>query len=126
MNTRTEPASRGQFQVRDWAILTTALLAAFALRIWRLGDQNVWWDEGLSIWAVRLGWKPMTLWTAADVHPPVYFWLLHAWVQFAGESEFAARFISLVCGMVIAIGASLWPARVAAHKRPVEALRVEE
>jgi len=34
--------------------------------------------------------------------------------------------LSLVCGMVIAIGASLWPARVAAHKRPVEALRVEE
>ncbi len=120
MNTRTDPASRGQFQVRDWAILTVALLAAFALRIWLLGDQNVWWDEGLAIWAVRLGWGPMTLWTAADVHPPIYFWLLHAWVQFAGESEFAARFISLICGMVTV--AAVYPLGKALFGRSVALL----
>ena len=96
----TDRSSRGRLCVRDWAVLAAALLAAFGLRTWLLGDANVWWDEGLAIWAVRLGWGPMTLWTASDVHPPVYFWLLHAWVQFAGEGEFAARFISLICGML--------------------------
>ncbi len=100
MSARTDPSSRGWVGIGEWAVLIAALLAAFGLRIWLLGDANVWWDEGLAIWAVRLGWGPMTLWTAADVHPPIYFWLLHAWVQFAGESEFAARFISLICGMV--------------------------
>jgi len=118
MNRPTETVSDRQLHLRDWAILTAALLAAFALRIWLLGDQNVWWDEGLAIWAVRLGWWPMTLWTAADVHPPIYFWLLHAWVQFAGESEFAARFISLICGMVTVaavypLGKALFGRRVA-------------
>jgi 4-amino-4-deoxy-L-arabinose transferase-like glycosyltransferase len=118
MNNRADPSSRGHLPVRDWAILAAALLAAFALRIWLLGDQNVWWDEGLAIWAVRLGWGRMTMWTAADVHPPIYFWLLHAWVQFAGEGEFAARFISLICGMATVaatypLGRALFGRRVA-------------
>ena len=84
--------------------LIAAILTAFALRVWLLGDQNIWWDEGLAIWAVRQGWARMTLWTASDVHPPLYFWLLHSWVGLAGESEFAARFISLICGVVTVAG----------------------
>ena len=87
--------------------LAGVLLAAFALRLWLLGEQNVWWDEGLAIWAVRQGWARMTLWTATDVHPPLYFWLLKAWVSLAGESEFSARFISLICGVVTV--AALYP-----------------
>jgi mannosyltransferase len=88
---------------RGWAhtlSLSAVLLAAFALRIWLLGNQNIWWDEGLAIWAVRQGWVRMTLWTASDVHPPLYFWLLKACVSLGGESEFAARFISLLCGVL--------------------------
>ncbi len=34
--------------------------------------------------------------------------------------------VSLLCGLVIAVSASIWPARAAARKRPVDALRVEE
>ena len=92
---------------REKLSLSAILLAAFALRIGLLGDQNVWWDEGLAIWAVRQGWARMTLWTASDVHPPLYFWLLKAWVGLGGEGEFAARFISLICGVVTV--ATLYP-----------------
>jgi len=92
---------------RDTLSLSGILAVAFGLRIWLLGDQNVWWDEGLAIWAVRQGWARMTLWTATDVHPPLYFWLLKAWVSLAGESEFAARLISLICGVLTV--AALYP-----------------
>ena len=34
--------------------------------------------------------------------------------------------ICLVAGTVLAIAAAWWPARVAAHMQPVEAMRVEE
>ena len=77
------------------------LLIAFALRIYRLGDQNVWWDEGLAMWAVRKGFAGVTLWTAGDVHPPLYFWSLWAWTRLVGESEFAARYLSLIWGVLI-------------------------
>ncbi|MEA3459968.1 MAG: glycosyltransferase family 39 protein, partial [Chloroflexota bacterium] len=80
--------------------LNLAILLAFALRVYRLGDKNIWWDEGLAIWAVRKGLVSVTLWTAGDVHPPLYFWLLKPWVRLVGESEFAARFLSVIWGIL--------------------------
>ena len=71
----------------DTLPLSGVLLAAFALRIWLLGDQNLWWDEGLAIWAVRQSPLQMTLWTASDVHPPLYFWLLQMFVRLGGVSS---------------------------------------
>ena len=78
-------------KVQSLLPLLASLLAAFGLRAWLLGNQNVWWDEGLAIWAVRQSFTRMTLWTASDVHPPLYFWLLQFFVRLGGESEFSAR-----------------------------------
>ncbi|MFN8472901.1 MAG: glycosyltransferase family 39 protein [Anaerolineae bacterium] len=75
-----------------------AMLLGFALRLYRLGDKNIWWDEGLATWAVRQGFLATTRWTAGDVHPPLYFWLLWPWSRLAGDGEFALRFITVVVG----------------------------
>jgi len=88
------------FRDMRWLLLPITL-AGFALRAYLLGAQNVWWDEGLAIWAVRKGLIPMTLWTAGDVHPPLYFWGLYAITRVAGETEFAARFPSLIYGVLL-------------------------
>ncbi|HOG45526.1 MAG TPA: glycosyltransferase family 39 protein [Anaerolineae bacterium] len=82
-----------------WA-LPAVLLVALALRLYRLGDKNIWWDEGLAIWAVRKSLWSVTQWTGQDVHPPLYFYHLWAWVRLVGESEFAARFISAIWGVL--------------------------
>lgn len=76
------------------------LLLGFGLRLYRLGDTNIWWDEGLAVWAVRKSFLATTAWTASDVHPPLYFWTLWPWTRLVGESEFAARFITLIVGML--------------------------
>ncbi len=81
-------------------LLLVGLLLAFALRVYHLGDQNIWWDEGLAVWAVRHSFMETTLWTARDVHPPLYFWLLWPWVRLAGESEFAARYLTVMVAML--------------------------
>ncbi len=100
MNRSAESLKAGRDPARHLVALVGVILAGFALRTWLLGDQNVWWDEGLAIWAVRKSWTDVTLWTASDVHPPVYFWLLKAFVGLAGESEFSARFISVISGIL--------------------------
>jgi len=82
------------------ALTHLILLAALALRLWRLGDANLWWDEALAIWAVRKGLVGATLWTASDVHPPLYFWSLWVWVRFFGQSEFAMRSLSAFAGVL--------------------------
>jgi 4-amino-4-deoxy-L-arabinose transferase-like glycosyltransferase len=76
--------------------LAGILLLAFALRVYRLGDKNIWWDEGYSLGLARKTFLDATLTTAGDVHPPLYYWHLWAWVRLVGESEFAARFISVI------------------------------
>ncbi|MGC9356503.1 MAG: glycosyltransferase family 39 protein [Anaerolineae bacterium] len=88
---------------RRWRriLILLGLLVAFALRVHRLGAQNVWWDEGLSVLAARKSFLGTTLWTAADVHPPLYFWLLWPWSRLAGESEFALRFITVMESMLM-------------------------
>lgn len=89
---------------RRWTFLSLltllGLIGAFALRVYRLGHQNIWWDEGVSIWAVRHGFIETTLWTASDTHPPLYFWLLWPWIRLAGDGEFSARFLSVALGLL--------------------------
>lgn len=78
--------------------LTPVILLGFGLRLYRLGDQNVWWDEGLAVWAARQSLAAAARWTAADVHPPLYFWLLHVWRGLSGDGEFGLRYLSALIG----------------------------
>ncbi|MCS6845589.1 MAG: glycosyltransferase family 39 protein [Caldilineales bacterium] len=94
-------------------ILAALLLLAFALRLYRLGDQNVWWDEGLAAWAARQSLAEAAAWTARDVHPPLYFWLLHFWRLLSGDSEFGLRYLSAAVGVLTVAAAFLLGQRMA-------------
>jgi mannosyltransferase len=83
-----------------WVLLIVMLLG-FGLRLYRLGDQDIWWDEGHAIWAARQSLAQATDITARDVHPPLYLWLLHGWLRLTGDSEFAVRYLSLMAGLAI-------------------------
>ena len=81
-------------------VLVLILLLGFGLRLYRLGEQNIWWDEGHAIWAARQGLRMAAAITARDVHPPLYLWMLSLWMRVAGESEMAVRYLSLIGGML--------------------------
>jgi 4-amino-4-deoxy-L-arabinose transferase-like glycosyltransferase len=81
-------------------VLLSALLLGFGLRVYRLGQQNIWWDEGHAIWAARQSLARVTDITAHDVHPPLYLWMLHVWMRLTGDSEFSVRYLSTVGGML--------------------------
>jgi mannosyltransferase len=75
------------------------ILLAFALRLYRLPEQSIWWDEGHSISMAVAPLSAIPTLPGMDVHPPGYFWLLHLWMGLAGKSEFALRFLSLLFGV---------------------------
>jgi mannosyltransferase len=79
---------------RFGAILAICLLA-FSLRVFHLGTQSLWYDEGLSVYLANL--PPLnTIQTSAITdHPPLHALMLGAWMRVAGRSEFAVRFVSL-------------------------------
>jgi hypothetical protein len=74
------------------------ILLAFALRVYRLPAQSVWYDEGVSWYMTRLSLPALTLWTANDIQPPLYYYLLWPWVRLAGAGEYALRFPSVFFG----------------------------
>lgn len=78
--------------------ITILAFLGFWLRIHRLGDKSVWWDEGWSVWVARQNFMGILQKTGTDVHPPLYFALLHAWRWFSGDSEFGLRLLAAVLG----------------------------
>ena len=74
------------------------MLLAFGLRAHRIGEQRVWWDEGWSVWVARFSPAEILRQTGNDVHPPLYFELLHFWRSLSGDSEAGLRLLSAFLG----------------------------
>src|SRR5438105_6339943 len=73
------------------------------LRLYRLGAQSLWLDEG-GTWSevtgrTGKGWLALLgeLWSK-DAGYPLYHLLLKVWVTVAGDSEWALRFPSALAG----------------------------
>ena len=84
---------RVKLSSRFW--LFAILLAAFALRLYRLGVSSLWYDETVSGVLAQQDLLALTRHTAGDIHPPLYYYLLHFWGRLAGWSEFSVAFVSL-------------------------------
>lgn len=90
-----------KFKISSRLWLVLILLAAFALRLYRLGASSLWYDETVSLFLARQDLGSLTRHTAGDIHPPLYYYLLHFWGFAAGWSEFAAAFLSLFFGVLL-------------------------
>lgn len=78
-----------------------ALLAAFALRLQQLGAESLWYDETVSAYLAGQSLPALVAHTARDIHPPLYYVLLHVWVGLVGTSEYALAFFSLWWGVLL-------------------------
>jgi len=88
-----------QHKNRFW--LFVALLVAFFFRVYLLGAQSLWNDEGTSIALATRSLGAIIDGAARDIHPPLYYFLLHFWMLLAGQSEFTVRFLSVIAGVLI-------------------------
>ncbi len=61
-------------------LLLAVLLAGLALRLLRLEWQPLWWDEGYSAYFATEPLGRMLWLTSRDIHPPLYYGLLHGWI----------------------------------------------
>ncbi len=77
------------------------LLCGFALRLYRLGVNSLWYDETVSLLLARADIPELLRHTAGDIHPPLYYLFLHFWIRLAGWSEFSAAFLSLWFGVLL-------------------------
>ena len=76
------------------------LLLAFGLRVAGLDRQSLWYDEGVSAYLTTLPIAEMTRWTAEDIQPPLYYYLLAGWAGAFGHSEAALRWLSVLFSLL--------------------------
>ncbi len=90
-------------KVESWvriSLLLILVLAAF-LRFYRLDAQSLWADEGNSVSLSGRSLPLITAGAAHDIHPPLYYYMLHFWMRLFGSSEFAVRALSALLGTVL-------------------------
>ena len=90
---------------RRWvsSVLVALLcLAGFGLYVSTLGRHSFWFDEGLTALRARESFgRLLYVLGHEDIHPPLYFALLHFCRMLVGESEFAIRFVSVASGVLL-------------------------
>jgi hypothetical protein len=77
------------------------LISGWALRLYRLGVQSLWYDETVSAFLARQSLRQLTAHTASDIHPPAYYYLLHFWTRLAGDSEYALALPSVCFSLLL-------------------------
>jgi len=101
-----------------WIVIIVILLG-FGLRLWGLSSQPIWWDEARNITVASKPLREIPASGELDIHPPLYFLLLHFWMRIGGWSSaesaitldekglphdqafaFFLRFFSLIFGVV--------------------------
>ena len=79
--------------------LILVMLLGLALRTARLDFQPLWWDEGYSVWFATHPLGQMAALTAEDIHPPLYYALLHLWTFLGGTGPVSLRLASVLFGV---------------------------
>lgn len=81
--------------------LLLILLLGWALRTHDAEIRSLWEDEG---WTMLLSQGPglddVAQTMAADQHPPLFFMLFRLWRDVTGDSEFAARYFSILISVI--------------------------
>jgi mannosyltransferase len=93
--------SNQQSTIRNLIILFFILALAAFLRFYLLDGQSFWNDEGNSARIAERSLRLITEGAAGDIHPPLYYYLLHFWRSVFGSSEFALRSLSAALGVLL-------------------------
>ena len=84
-------------------LLVLVLLLALGLRFYRIDAQSLWNDEGTSVALAQRDLLTIARSAAHDIHPPLYYYLLHGWIALWGQSELAVRSLSALLGTVLVL-----------------------
>lgn len=94
--------------------LATVLLLGLSLRIFQLGAESIWGDEGFSIRLASMALPQLLTKGFSDPSPPLYYAMLHYWISFLGStSEISVRLLSVAFGflsvlLIYSVGVSLF------------------
>ncbi|HLQ34864.1 MAG TPA: hypothetical protein VK457_19440, partial [Chloroflexota bacterium] len=83
-----------------WAAVTVLLIGAFFLRVFHLDLQAATGDDAFSLMIAQHSLGEIVQLARHELHPPLFYFLLHGWQPAAGTSEFAGRFLAASFGLL--------------------------
>lgn len=72
-----------------------------------IGQSSIDFDEGFSAYIARFNPLEIAYYTALDVHPPLYYIVLHYWSLIVGSDVMTLRFLSVIFGVISLVFAFL-------------------
>jgi uncharacterized membrane protein len=81
-------------------VLSGILIAGTLLRVYDLGTESLWLDEGISIFRARLSPSQLFESLSLSTHQPLYYLILHYWINLFGDSAISVRSLSSVFGVL--------------------------
>ncbi|MDK2898830.1 MAG: mannosyltransferase [Patescibacteria group bacterium] len=92
-------------QTKDWIIILISLIVFAFITFLTISKFSIWFDEAFGAYLSHFSFLDIAKYTASDVHPPLYYWLLKLWSAIFGNNEIAIRSMSAFFGGVsIVIG----------------------
>ena len=106
------PASRASARTALGPVATAASLAtlvagALVLRL-ALTGRSLWFDEFITVQKAGQSLSALVENLADDVHPPLYYVLLHAWMDLLGHTPLAVRGLSIAWSAVTIVAVWGW------------------
>ena len=88
---------------KDWLFVFGGVLVFSVITLLTITKYSLWFDEAFGTYLINFNFLDVAKYTAADVHPPFYYWLLKIWSFVFGHSELGLRSMSLFFGCVTII-----------------------
>ena len=100
MAANAQPANENRITRLLLAALLVIIAFGAALRVYELDADSLWLDEASSVKIARDSLSGIIETTGKDVHPPLYYFALHYWMNLFGDSETSARLLSALFGIL--------------------------
>lgn len=87
----------------EYTIVAGVIVGFIALVTATIGKSSIWFDEAFGAYLIGFNFFDVFKFTALDVHPPLYYWVLQLWVVFFGSSDIALRSMSTFFAVIALI-----------------------
>jgi mannosyltransferase len=95
----------------DFIFVGIALVLFVLLALWNIAGPSIWFDEAFGAYMIHFNFIDIARYTATDVHPPFFYWMLKLWTHFFGHNELGLRSMSVFFGAVAAVFGYLFTRR---------------
>lgn len=92
-----------KFKPNDLLVLVPSVFIYLFITLRNITGSSIWFDEGFGVYMSRFDFFEIAKYTAADVHPPLYYWTLKIWTFVFGVSEYSVRSLSVFFGALALI-----------------------